>query len=85
MARKQVLVQLNDELLKRLDELGQQTGQSRSAMVRDAVEWYMARESKAEKDRRSIEGYTRIPDTVDEDLAALAEWSLRESLEEESW
>ncbi|MGZ4128984.1 MAG: ribbon-helix-helix protein, CopG family, partial [Actinomycetota bacterium] len=40
MARKQVLVQLNDELLKRLDELGQQTGQSRSAMVRDAVEWY---------------------------------------------
>ncbi|MGZ4189501.1 MAG: ribbon-helix-helix protein, CopG family [Actinomycetota bacterium] len=85
MARKQVLVQLNDELLKRLDELGQQTGQSRSAMVRDAVEWYLARESKAEKDRRSIEGYTRIPDTVDEDLAALAEWSLRESLEEESW
>ncbi|MGZ4142186.1 MAG: ribbon-helix-helix protein, CopG family [Actinomycetota bacterium] len=85
MARKQVLVQLNDELLKRLDELGQQTGQSRSAMVRDAVEWYMARESKAEKDRRSIQGYIRIPDTVDEDLAALAEWSLRESLEEESW
>ncbi|MGZ4104977.1 MAG: ribbon-helix-helix protein, CopG family [Actinomycetota bacterium] len=85
MARKQVLVQLNDELLKRLDELGQQTGQSRSAMVRDAVEWYLARESKAEKDRRSIQGYIRIPDTVDEDLAALAEWSLRESLEEESW
>ena len=85
MARKQVLVQLSDELLKKLDELGRQTGQSRSAMVRDAVESYMARESKTEKDRRSLEGYKRIPDAVDKDLTSLAEWSLKRSLDEESW
>lgn len=83
MARKQVLVQLTDELVEKLDELGEQTGRSRSAMVRDAVERYVVRESDAEKDRRLIEGYTRFP--PDGEFDADAEENLRRLLEEESW
>jgi len=83
MPRKQVLVQLTDELVERLDELAEHTGRSRSAMVRDAVERYVVTESEAEKDRRLVEGYTRFPD--DGEFAAMAEDSLRRMLDEESW
>lgn len=83
MARKQVLVQLTDQLVEKLDELGEQTGRSRSAMVRDAVERYVIKESEAEKDRRLIEGYTKYP--PDGEFDAMAEDALREMLEEESW
>jgi metal-responsive CopG/Arc/MetJ family transcriptional regulator len=85
MARKQVLVQLTDELIHKLDEVGEAIGLSRSAMVRDAIERYLAVESDVEMDRRLVEGYKRIPDTADEDLLTLAEENLRRSLEEESW
>ena len=83
MPRKQVLVQLTDELVRKLDELGEETGRSRSAMVRDAVERYVVRESEAEKDRRLIDGYTRFPD--DGEFVAMAEANLRRLIEEESW
>lgn len=83
MSRKPVLVQLNEELIEKLDELTEVQGRSRSAVVRDAVERYVAAESEAEKDRRLVEGYTRIP--PDDEFAAWAEASVRELLDEESW
>lgn len=83
MPRKQVLVQLTDELVEKLDELGEQLGRSRSSIVRDAVERYVLTESEAEKDRRLIEGYTRYP--PDDEFAADAEEDLRRLLEAESW
>jgi metal-responsive CopG/Arc/MetJ family transcriptional regulator len=83
MPRKQVLLQLTDELLTKLDALAGQTGRSRSAMVRDAVERYVAKESEAEKDRRLIEGYSRNP--PDDEFDDLAEAAARRLFEEESW
>lgn len=83
MARKPVLVQFTDELLAKLDELGHSRQRSRSALVREAVERYVAHESEAEKDRRLIEGYTRHP--PDDEFDEWAEESARELFEEESW
>lgn len=83
MARKQVLLQLTEELVQKLDQLGEETGRSRSSMVRDAVERYVTRESEAEKDRRLIEGYKRFP--PDGEFDQMAEDALREMLDEESW
>lgn len=76
-------MQLTEDLVRRLDRLGGETGRSRSALVRDAVERYVAAESEAEKDRRLIEGYTRFP--PDHEFDSWAEESAREMLEEECW
>lgn len=83
MTRKPVLVQLSDELIARLDRLGDQTGESRSAIVREAVERYVVQKSNEEWDRQMVEAYTRIPD--DDEFDAWAEESLREMVEEEPW
>ncbi|MEX2105406.1 MAG: CopG family transcriptional regulator [Solirubrobacterales bacterium] len=81
--RTQTLVQLNDELLRRLDERAARGGRSRSALIRDAIEAYLYDEEKARIDREIIEGYKRIP-TTDEEMA-WAEASTRELIEEEPW
>ncbi len=81
--KKPVLVQFDEDLLGRLDQLGEASGRSRSAMVRDAVERYVVRESEADKDRRTIEGYTRLPDAGE--FAAAAKEGARRLIEEEPW
>ena len=83
VTRTQTLVQLNEELLRRLDERAAKEGRSRSALIRDAIEAYMYDEDKARIDREIIEGYERIPIT-DEELES-AEASAREGIEEEPW
>jgi metal-responsive CopG/Arc/MetJ family transcriptional regulator len=59
--RKQTLVQLNDELLAALDQRAAQLGVSRSALIRRAVEAFLADAVEAEIDRRIEEGYRRWP------------------------
>lgn len=83
MTRTQTLVQLNEELLRRLDERAAQEGRSRSALIRDAIEAYLYDEAKARIDREIIEGYERIPETEEE--MEIAEASGREGVEEEPW
>jgi metal-responsive CopG/Arc/MetJ family transcriptional regulator len=81
--RTQTLVQLNDVLLRRLDERAAREGRSRSALIRDAIEKYLYDEEQAQIDREIREGYERIPVT-DEEMA-WAEASAREMIEEEPW
>jgi metal-responsive CopG/Arc/MetJ family transcriptional regulator len=81
IARKQTLVQLTDELLARLDGRAAREGRSRSELVRDAVEGYLADDAEAEIDRRIIESYSRDPQ---EDLG-LAEWAARTMISDEPW
>jgi metal-responsive CopG/Arc/MetJ family transcriptional regulator len=83
MARTQTLVQLTDDLLRRLDERAAREGRSRSALIRDAIEAYLYDEEKARIDREIVEGYERIPIT-DEELA-VAERETREMIREEPW
>ena len=61
MARTQTLVQLNDELLDRLDAYRKRAGRSRSDVVREAIERYLAADREAEIDRLIVEAYTRQP------------------------
>jgi metal-responsive CopG/Arc/MetJ family transcriptional regulator len=83
VTRTQTLVQLSDDLLRRLDERAAREGRSRSALIRDAIEAYLYDEDKARIDREIIEGYERIP-TTDEEME-IAEASAREGVEEEPW
>lgn len=61
MSRKQTLVQLSDDLLDRLDRLRDREGRSRSDLIREAVEHYLAEDEEAEIDRLVVEAYTRQP------------------------
>jgi metal-responsive CopG/Arc/MetJ family transcriptional regulator len=61
LARTQTLVQLTDELLARLDAFRAREGRSRSEVVREAIERYLAADREAEIDRLLVEAYTRQP------------------------
>lgn len=83
VARTQTLVQLTDDLLARLDERAARERRSRSTLIREALDAYLADDLKAEIDRQIVEGYRRRPQTSDED--AWAEANAREAVREEPW
>ena len=83
MPRKQVLVQLSDELVALLDERAARLGQSRSELIRRALELEVRDERKRAIDRAIVEGYTRIP--PDGEFDAWAEANAIESIREEPW
>jgi metal-responsive CopG/Arc/MetJ family transcriptional regulator len=64
MARKQVLVQLDDKLLKELDEAAETTGVSRSVLLRKAARMYLDAISEEELDRQHAESYRLISDNA---------------------
>ena len=59
---------------------------TRSAVIRDAIREKVRAETKAEKIRRYIEGYRRMPETEEEiaELQAMQQTAL-ESLPREEW
>ena len=61
MARTQTLVQLSQDLLARLDDYRTRDGRSRSEVIREAIERYLAEDREATTDRRIVEAYTRQP------------------------
>jgi metal-responsive CopG/Arc/MetJ family transcriptional regulator len=61
MARTQTLVQFSEDLLHRLDRYRAREGRSRSDVVREAVERYLAADREAEIDRLVVDAYTRQP------------------------
>ena len=81
IARRQVLVQLNDSLLALLDERAARLRVSRSQLVREAIERYVAADRDAEIDRAIVEGYTRMPQEID----PWADAALDESLADRPW
>jgi metal-responsive CopG/Arc/MetJ family transcriptional regulator len=83
VARTQTLVQLNEALLRRLDERAEREGRSRSALIRDAIAEYLFDEEQDEISRQIVDGYERIPLTEEE--MAGAEREAREAIREEPW
>jgi len=83
MARTQTLVQLTEDLLRRLDERAARQGRSRSALIREAIEAYLYDEERERITREIIEGYERIPPTEVE--MEIAEREAREAVREEPW
>ena len=61
MARTQTMVQLSEDLLAQLDTEAERLGCSRSALIREAVELRLASSVEAERVRRYVDGYRRIP------------------------
>jgi Arc/MetJ-type ribon-helix-helix transcriptional regulator len=78
VARKQVLVQLDDLIVERLDRLTGPLDASRSDLIRRAVNLWLDALKEAEADVRYAESYRRIPDDPDEvaawDALALETW-----------
>jgi metal-responsive CopG/Arc/MetJ family transcriptional regulator len=68
MARKQVIVQLDDGILSALDRAAEEAGLSRSELLRRAARLYLEALEEATLDRQHAEGYRRFPPT-DEDIA----------------
>lgn len=61
MARREVLVQLDDELVTRLDALARSLGTSRSDLLRRGAQAVLAAEDLAEADRELQLAYRREP------------------------
>jgi hypothetical protein len=61
MARKEVLVQLDDELVRRLDALAAKAGISRSELLRRGAVAVLEAAEIAESDRELIDAYRRQP------------------------
>lgn len=61
MARLEVLVQLDDELVRKLDELASDLGTSRSELLRRGAHAVLAAEDLAAADRQMIDAYRRQP------------------------
>ena len=70
MSRKQVLVQLDDAQVARLDVLSDAVGDSRSGMIRRALDLYLDAVTEGVADLRYAQAYQRIPEDLD-DLAGL--------------
>lgn len=84
LARKEVLVQLSDELVAALDAEAGRSGTSRSAVLRDAAVEFLKHRDREEISRQIVESYTRLPQSATDadewgDLAAQQEASFLET------
>jgi metal-responsive CopG/Arc/MetJ family transcriptional regulator len=61
MARREVLVQLDDELVDRLDRLAQAEGTSRSDLLRRGATAVLEAAEQLKADRELRDAYRRIP------------------------
>ena len=89
MTRKQTLVQLSDELVRRLDAKALELDRSRSALIREAIEQYLKDDWDEEIARQYREAYTRLPQTEEEltwsDVAAKETLRRLDQEEDEPW
>ncbi|TMK35238.1 MAG: ribbon-helix-helix protein, CopG family [Actinobacteria bacterium] len=70
MTRRQVLVQLDDDRLIALDHLAEARAQSRSSVIRQALDLYLEAIDEGVADLRYAAAYRRIPEDLEE-LAGL--------------
>ena len=61
MARREVLVQLDDELVERLDALAADLGTNRSELIRRGAQAVLDADEFAEADRQLQQAYRRQP------------------------
>jgi metal-responsive CopG/Arc/MetJ family transcriptional regulator len=84
VARTQTLVQLTDELVALLDERASRQHRSRSDLIREAIEAFLAADADAEISRQIVDGYQRVPQEEDS-LERWARRGARDLVEEEPW
>ena len=66
MARRQVLVQLDDAQVAALDRLAVAADDSRSELIRRAIDRYVEAVGEAVADIRYAEAYERVPEDLEE-------------------
>lgn len=66
MARRQVLVQLDDVQVAALDRLALASDDSRSELIRRAIDRYVEAVGEAVADIRYAEAYERVPEDLEE-------------------
>jgi predicted transcriptional regulator len=66
MARKQVLVQLDDAQVAALDLLAMTADDSRSELIRRAIDLYVEAVNESVADVRYAEAYTQVPEELEE-------------------
>lgn len=71
MARKQVLVQLDDRMVAALDRRAKRAGVSRSELIRRAVAAHLRDVDLEDADRQLVEAYRRAPEEPTETDALL--------------
>lgn len=81
MTRTPTLVQLDDDLIARLDSRAVAARRSRSDLVRETIERYLTDDPATTIDAAIVKSYTRLP--ADEDFGAA--WAARASIEAERW
>lgn len=72
MARIQTIVQLTSEMVEALDREARRAGVSRSALIREAVEGYLAASSEEEITVQLVAAYTKVPQGVEDDWGDLS-------------
>lgn len=55
------MVQLSEDLVELLDDRAARAGVSRSHVIREALEAYLAADRQTAIDRQVVEGYERVP------------------------
>lgn len=61
MARREVLVQLEDDLVERLDELAERAGVSRSELIRRGAAAVLNADELGRQDRQLVDAYRKTP------------------------
>jgi predicted transcriptional regulator len=76
VARKQVLDQLDDAQVAALDGLADAAEDSRSELIRRAIDLYVAAAREGIEDLRYAEAYAKAPEDIEElaGLRAIAAW-----------
>ncbi len=83
---KVIQVPVQEALLRKLDELSVERGESRAAVIREACAKYIATAENEELVRQYIEGYRRMPETQDElNFAESSAKALAELLADDAW
>ena len=80
---ERIAISLPHELLRSIERLRLETGETRSALVQRALRDVVAAKKRAEDIRRYVEGYAAAPETGEE--IAAAETSAARLLAEEPW
>ena len=62
MARKQVIVQLDEALIRELDREATARGVNRSELLRRAATAFLRASREVEDERRAVEAYRRMPE-----------------------
>jgi Arc/MetJ-type ribon-helix-helix transcriptional regulator len=86
MSTTMISLRLSEDRLRRLDELvAKGEASTRAAAMVAAIDAWLELAERRRIDAAIVEGYTRIPQTEDDELHRVAEAAAQRSIAEEPW